>query len=102
MIRLSAAALLFAACAAPALAQDDPLAPLSETELEPVEPTPQQPTVEPAPTPTPSPPVARPIVVPRDWRGVFSAIRSSDWGSALAGIASLPDYLMRSVSRAEL
>ena len=104
MIRLSAAALLFAACAAPALAQDDPLAPLSETELEPVEPTPQQPTVEPAPTPTPtpSPPVARPIVVPKDWRGVFSAIRSSDWGSAQAGIAALPDDLLRSVARAEL
>lgn len=101
MIRLTVAALLLAATATPALAQDDPLAPLSETEIEPVEPTPE-PVVEPVPTPAPAPPVARPLVVPRDWRGVFSAIRSGDWAGAQAGIAVLPDDLLKPVARAEL
>ena len=65
MIRFSGAALLLAATAAPAFTQDDPLAPIPETELEPVDPAPDEPAVvEPGPTPTPSPPVTRPVVVP--------------------------------------
>ncbi len=102
MIRFSAAALLLAATAAPVCAQDDPLAPLSETEVEPVEPTPQQSVTEPAPTPTPAPTVTRPVVVPKDWRGVFGAIRAGDWAGARAGIAALPHDLLKPVARAEL
>ena len=102
MIRLSATALLFAATASPAFAQGDPLAPLSETEVEPVEPAPQQPATEPAPAPAPAPAVTRPVVVPRDWPGVFGAIRAGDWAGARAGIAALPDDLLKPVARAEL
>jgi soluble lytic murein transglycosylase-like protein len=46
--------------------------------------------------------VARPLVVPKDWRGVFSAIRAGDWAGAQAGIAALPDDLLKPVARAEL
>ena len=102
MIRLSAAALLLAATAAPAFAQDDPLAPIPETE---VDAAPEQPAkTEEAPplTPTPSVPVARPVVVPKDWAGVFSAIRAGDWASAQAGIGALPNDLLKPVARAEL
>jgi soluble lytic murein transglycosylase len=97
LIRLVLAALL-AAAASPALAQDDPLAPLPLPEPEdeaPAEPEPQA-------APPTATPVARPVVVPRDWRGVFSAIRSGDWASAQAGIAVLPDGDLKPLAKAEL
>ena len=97
MIRLALIAFLTSA-AAPALAQDDPLAPLDAPQ-----PEDQAPPESPPPGPPPAiAPVARPVVVPRDWRGVFSAIRSSDWASAQAGIAALPDGGLKAVARAEL
>ena len=96
MIRLALAALL-AAAASPAVAQEDPLAPLPVPELDPPA------IVEtPPPAPPPARPVARPVTVPRDWRGVFAAIRAGDWASAQAGIAALPDDLLKPVARAEL
>jgi soluble lytic murein transglycosylase len=102
--------------ATPALAQD-PLAPLppgSETTptLTPT-PTPKRtpsPTPTPAPTLTPAPqaivtpaPIPVPtLVVPRDWKGVFAAIRAQDWAAASAGIAALPPGPLSPVARAEL
>ena len=96
MIRLGFAALLLVT-ASPVFAQDDPLAPLSEAEAE--EQAPAEPEATPAPPP---PPVARPIVIPRDWRGVFAAIRSGDWASAQAGINALPDDVLKPVAKAEI
>lgn len=90
---------LFAAAASSAFAQDDPLAPLPVPEPE--EATAVEPEPVPAPPP-PSQPVVRPVIVPKDWRGVFSAIRSGDWPSARAGIDALPDDILKPVARAEL
>jgi len=95
LIRLAVGVLLLAS-AAPALAQDDPLAPLPVPEPE------EQGPTEPAVAPPPAPPVNRPVVVPRDWRGVFQAIRAGDWASAQAGIAALPDDVLKPVAQAEL
>ena len=97
--------LALAILAAPLTAQevpaDDPLAPVGEEGEEPV----QEPAQEPAATVpaviTPPPP-PRPIVVPRDWRGVFNAIRAQDWASAQAGIGALPDHVLKAVAKAEL
>ncbi|HMI40363.1 MAG TPA: lytic transglycosylase domain-containing protein [Sphingomicrobium sp.] len=82
--------------AAPALAQD-PLAPLPPAG----EPT-QTPT--PAPAPITAAPILAPapVVIPRDWKGVFSAIRAQDWPAASAGIAALPTGPLNQVARAEL
>ncbi|HYE00082.1 MAG TPA: hypothetical protein VEH84_11920, partial [Alphaproteobacteria bacterium] len=91
-----APALLIGA-AAPAFAQDDPLAPLPTGEAPAAQPA--APTITPTPAP---PPAARPVVVPKDWRGVFDAIRAGDWASARAGIAALPDHVLKPVARAEL
>ena len=100
MIRSFAALLLlFSATAAFAQAEDeDPLAPLSESEAE------GPALTEPGPpSPAPStPPPPRPLVVPKDWRGVFSAIRGGDWAAAQAGIAALPDNILKPIARAEL
>lgn len=96
MNRLICAGLLLAAAAAPARAQDDPLAPLPQPEPEEAVPA------ELEPPPPPPQPVTRVVVVPKDWRGVFSAIRAGDWASARAGIAALPDDLLKPVARAEL
>ncbi len=76
-------ALLLVGVAAPAIAQDDPLAPVL-TDL---------------PPPKPVVPVA---VVPKDWRGVFAAIRAEDWVDAKAGIDTLGDHPLKAVARAEL
>lgn len=83
--------------AAPLAAQDaDPLAPDSEDEADrPV-------LVTPEPDAPPPAPVARPLVVPKDWRGVFTAIREGDWAAASAGIAALPAHPLAPVARAEL
>jgi soluble lytic murein transglycosylase-like protein len=97
VIRQTVAALLLVS-AAPSLAQDDPLAPIPETEAD--DQAPAEPDVP--PPASPSQPVAKPVVVPRDWRGVFSAIRSGDWASAQAGIVALPDDGLKAVAKAEL
>ena len=91
--------------ATPALAQeqtvpaDDPLAPLD------TQPVPDQPAPLPTqPTTTAVAPVsvAPPRSVPRDWPGVFAAIRASDWSGAQFGINALPDGPLKPVATAEL
>ena len=90
MIRLGLAALLLVT-AAPVWAQNDPLAPVPETEVDPADAVPAEPdATAPSSAPTTSVPVARPVVVPRDWRGVFAAIRAGDWASASAATTFLP------------
>lgn len=97
----------FAICmalATPAIAQRDPLAPLSPAPA-PVQipaPSASAPVVAPASPQVQPQPVARPIVVPRDWRGVFDAIRAGEWAAAQAGIASLPRGPLTPLARAEL
>ena len=74
---------------------NDPLAPLPQAQPPVASPqAPAQPGVE--------TPVAKPIVVPRDWRGVFNAIRARDWAGAQAGIAALPPNILMPVAKAEL
>ena len=96
--------ILLLASAAPAFAQADPLAPIPPAETPPVvdEPLVMEPTVKDS-VPT-APPVLPPIAVrpvPRDWRGVFDAIRAEDWGGVVAGINALPDGLLKPVAKAE-
>jgi soluble lytic murein transglycosylase-like protein len=82
-------ALLLAAVAAPAMAQErdsDPLAPVIAL----------------PDTPLPTTPAPAPQVVPKDWRGVFAAIRGADWSDAKAGIDALPDHVLKPVAKAEL
>jgi soluble lytic murein transglycosylase-like protein len=81
--------------ATPALAQD-PLAPVSET------PASTLPTTQTITPPVAVAPAPAPIQVPRDWRGVFAAIRSGNWRSAEAGIAVLPNHVLTPVAKAEL
>jgi soluble lytic murein transglycosylase-like protein len=100
----SAICILLLASAAPAFAQVDPLAPISTPEAPP-------PTVEPLviePAAGESQPTAAPLLppivmrpVPRDWRGVFDAIRAEDWGGVVAGINALPDGPLKPVAKAE-
>ncbi len=85
--------------AAPLSAQTkDPLSPVPETDDEdrPILTTP-----EPI-TNVPTTPTLRPLVVPKDWRGVFAAIRAGDWAGARAGIAALPNHPLKPVAKAEL
>lgn len=81
-------------------AQVDPLAPLTTPEPPPRvgRPRPTYPVVAP-PVTIPQPPA---LIVPRDWRGVFAAIRASDWSGAAAGIAALPDDPLTSIAKAQL
>jgi len=74
----------------------DPLAPLPPTtsQNEPSDATPAE-------APRPAPPVAV-VVAPRDWRGVFDAIRSGQWTAAQLGIATLPRGPLAPVARGEL
>lgn len=73
---------------------DDPLAPLEEPhEAEPTKP------VDPV---KPAGPVPAPLIVPKDWPGVFAAIRSGQWAAAAAGIAALPASPLTPLARAEL
>ncbi|MEO5972676.1 MAG: transglycosylase SLT domain-containing protein, partial [Sphingomicrobium sp.] len=93
----------------PALAQGgDPLAPLPTGPV-PTTPVPATPVPTTSVPSTPAPavqfaiPVPPPVlVVPRDWRGVFSAIRAGDWRAAEAGIATLPATILTPAARAEL
>jgi len=84
--------------ATPALAQQDPLAPSPEEESD------QDDVVLTTPESVAAvqPAAPKPLVVPKDWRGVFAAIRSGDWPAASAGIAALPDHALKLVARAEL
>ena len=96
--------------AAPVLAQaQDPLAPL------PADPAPVPVTKAPlvvkappvvitpeAPKTVAPPPVVQIVTVPRDWRGVFDAVRAQQWASAQAGIAALPAGPLTAVAKAEL
>jgi soluble lytic murein transglycosylase-like protein len=70
----------------------DPLAPQSDAQ-EPSEATPAITSPPSAPMPV--------VVVPRDWRGVFDAIRAGQWGAAQAGIATLPSSPLTAVAKAE-
>src|SRR5688572_20670710 len=89
--------------AVPALAQDvDPLAPLDPSSSEQpasVPPAPQPVIVRPAPTPPPPP---LPLVIPRDWRGVLSAINNREWEAARLGIQAMPEGPLKPYARAEL
>jgi len=80
----------------------DPLAPLPQTA--PVVPSapPQSPPVMTSPPPATALPQPVPVAVPRDWRGVFDAIRAGQWTAAQAGIASLPAGVLTPVAKAEL
>lgn len=79
--------LLLLPLAAPAFAQqDDPLAPILVDQ----------------PLPPPPAPVVSAVAVPKDWRGVFAAIRSQQWSAASAGIDSLGAHPLNPVARAEL
>ena len=69
----------------------DPLAPV-ETQPAPVALAP--PVAQPAPQPV--------VMVPRDWAGVFRAIRRGEWAAAQAGIAALPAHVLTPVAKAEL
>ena len=81
--------------AGPALAQD-PLAPLPPSSETTAAPSSAPAILAPAPVPQPI------LVVPRDWKGVFAAIRAQDWAGASAGIAVLPSGPLSQVARAEL
>ncbi len=63
--------------------------------------------ITPAPVPITSIPVPiatppAPIFIPRDWRGVFDAVRAGQWASASAGIAMLPPSPLTAVAKAQL
>ena len=93
--------------AAPVIAQPapDPLAPIPQGAQPVIAPTPPAPAIvqpRPVTTPAQSAPVAAPVVIPRDWRGVFDAIDAGNWASARAGIAALPPSLLTPVAKAEL
>lgn len=84
----------------PSIAQEqDPLAPLDpdETETQPASPT----TTAPG-TVAPPPPPVRPLVIPRDWRGVLLAVRNGEWEAARLGIEALPNGPLKAYARAEL
>ena len=86
--------------AGPAMAQDvDPLAPLDPS-------TGEQPATQPAPA---QPAVAQPVappppprVIPKDWRGIFTAILNSEWEAARLGIDGMPEGPLKPYARAEL
>ncbi|MEO7365054.1 MAG: lytic transglycosylase domain-containing protein [Sphingomicrobium sp.] len=91
-------------CAQPALAQD-PLAPIAYDLPPGDQQKPAAPPlviVAPPQTTTAIVPAPPPIPIPRDWRGVFAAIRSGNWASAQAGIALLPANILSPVAKAEL
>jgi soluble lytic murein transglycosylase-like protein len=105
--------LIFAliASGAAAGAQPDPLAPLPSAQqpaAQQPEPTqqiqqqaqPPQPVVQQPPQPAVQQPP--PLVIPKNWREVFAAIRAGNWASAQAGIAVLPQSVLTSVAKAEL
>ena len=96
-MRLTALFLSTAMMASPALGQpqDDPLAPLDPAPVV-QETISNQPAVQPL---TPPPP---PRVIPRDWRGIFSAIDRGDWEGARLGIEVMPAGPLKPLAKAEL
>ena len=95
----SALCLLLLATAAPAWSQVDPLAPTPPASAEPLVIEPAVQDQLPTAAPVLPPVIARPI--PKDWRGVFDAIRAEDWGGVVAGINALPDGPLKPVAKAE-
>ncbi|QNN65859.1 lytic transglycosylase domain-containing protein [Sphingomonas rhizophila] len=117
-----------ALCAMPAWAQqqtpsaEDPLAPIdTQMPQDTLAPQPAKPVPAPTPAPTPAPSIVPPVVAPtpeqeagsihpyvpprvapKDWKGVFAAIRTGDWLGAQLGIAALPDGPLKPVAKAEL
>ncbi len=86
--------------AGPVAAQDvDPLAPLDPNASD-------QPAAKPSETrpadvrPTPPPPPPR--IIPKDWRGIFTAIANREWEAARLGIDAMPDGPLKPYARAEL
>ena len=106
MISILLIATAVSAQAAPA----DPLAPLPQAQTPAPAPAEQQPIVDQTPAQPaarqppvqPQAPILRPAAIPRDWRGVFAAIRAGDWTAAQAGIATLPPNILTPVAKAEL
>lgn len=94
--------LLAATAAPPALAQSDPLAPMT-VPVPPINPpaAQNQPAVIGTNPVFPPAPIAAARPVPRDWRGVFDAIRAEDWAGVAAGINALPDGPVKPVAKAE-
>ena len=82
------ASVLFLASTQPTTPPDDPLAPIEEPHD--------------AQTPPPVAPVTPVLVVPKDWPGVFAAIRASQWAAASAGIDALPASPLKPLARAQL
>ncbi|MGH6705310.1 MAG: lytic transglycosylase domain-containing protein [Sphingomicrobium sp.] len=91
-MRLTALFLSTVLIAGPAFAQqgDDPLAPLDPA------PATQQPVAQPTVPPPP------PRIIPRDWRGIFAAIRSGDWEGARLGIEAMPADPLKPLAKADL
>ena len=83
----------------PALAQEvDPLAPLDPATAE--QPAAVPPPVSQPPISQPAPPPPR--VIPRDWRGIFTAIANREWEAARLGINGMPAGPLTAYARAEL
>jgi soluble lytic murein transglycosylase-like protein len=84
----------------PAVAQDaDPLAPLDPAATE------QPATAGSAPPPViakPAPAPPPPRFIPKDWRGIFTAILNGEWEAARIGIDGMPDGPLKPYARAEL
>ena len=100
MMRLKLIFCASVALASPALAQeDDPLAPLDPVDATEQPDAPPQSTTTPQPALPPPPP---PKVIPKDWRGVFSAINQGDWEAARLGIDGLPNDPLKPYAKAEL
>lgn len=72
----------------PATPPEDPLAPIEEPHD--------------AQTPPTTAPVTPVMVVPKDWPGVFAAIRGGQWSAASAGIAALPASPLGALAKAQL
>ena len=79
--------------------ESDPLAPIESTGKE--QPSTSQPATEVKPL-VPAPLPARPIVVPKDLRGVLLAISNREWEAARLGVEALPNGIMKPYARAEL
>jgi len=104
-VSLVALAIAAAASATATGGQADPLAPLPQPETQ-VQQPPAQPAVRQPTTQQPASPqlvAPRPaLVIPRDWREVFAAIRAGNWAGAQAGIAALPPSILTPVAKAQL
>ena len=90
---------ILSAMAAMLLVQSQPFDPLAP-QAEPISEQPVQPAAPTTALPRPPVPV---VAVPRDWRGVFDAIRAQQWTAAEAGINALgAGSVLGPVARAEL